>query len=128
MPQFPMTESRRRILERIPDYAVTLTPCPKRITISAGGHKIATSTEALLVSETRHDDVYYLPAADVDMSLLIETELSTYCPFKGHASYWSMKDGSLENVVWSYTDPYPEVAGLGGYLSFYADKVDITVE
>ena len=61
------------------------------------------------------------------MSQMTPTDLSTYCPFKGHASYWSMDgENDLENFVWTYKAPYPEVAGLGGYLSFYTNKVDVT--
>ena len=32
--------------------------------------------------------------------------------------------GMLENAVWSYQDPLPEVTGIHGFLAFYADKVD----
>jgi uncharacterized protein (DUF427 family) len=52
----------------------------------------------------------------------------SYCPFKGHASYWSLKGGA-ENAVWSYEDPYDDMAAIKGRLAFYADKVDsITTE
>ena len=127
MPQFPMTESRRRVLEKIPDYAVAISDAGCQVTVKHGGTIIADSTSALLIQETKHKDVYYLPVEDVDMSLLTPTELSTYCPFKGHASYWSMKgDSALENFVWAYPEPYPEVEDLRDYLSFYTDKVDVS--
>lgn len=128
MAQFPMTESRRRILEKIPDYAVTIRPAGKTVTIIVDGRLIAESDNALLVSETRHSDVYYLPREDVDLSQLRRTDLSTYCPFKGHASYWSLPGNpGCENFVWSYEDPYPEVEGIRDYLSFYTDKVSLEV-
>lgn len=123
MPQFPMTESRRKILERIPDYAVAISPAAARVRVSYQGQLIADSAAALLVEETRHAPVYYLPRADVTMQRFERTDLSTYCPFKGHASYWRM--GDLENFVWSYEDPYPEVEDLKDYLSFYTDKVTV---
>ena len=59
------------------------------------------------------------------MDAFRRTELSTYCPFKGHANYWSL--GNLENFVWSYEDPYPEIAELKDCLSFYTDKVTVEV-
>lgn len=124
MGQFPMTESRRKVLERIPDYAVDITPTNKLITVKFGDLTIAESVAALLIQETRHDDVYYLPMSDVEMSLLTSTDLSTYCPFKGHASYWSLGE-DLTNFVWSYLDPYPEVADIKDYLSFYPNQVQI---
>ena len=127
MAQFPLTESRRRILEQIPDYEVRITPATQRVRVSHDGVTLADSTQALLVQETRHADVYYVPRSDVDMSNFEATDLSTYCPFKGHASYWSLAP-DLENFVWSYEDPYPEVAALKGYLSFYTDRVQVSVD
>lgn len=125
MPQFPMTESRRRVLTMIPDYAVTITPSHKNVIISHQGQQLAASDRALLVQETRHADVYYLPREDVDLSMFTPTAHSTYCPFKGHASYWSVTGvSSLQDVAWSYEDPYPEVATLKRYMSFYTDRVE----
>jgi uncharacterized protein (DUF427 family) len=124
-----MTDSRRKVLERIPDYAVEITPAAKSITVTHNGNTIAKSDAVLLIQESRHDGVYYLPRDDVNMELLESTDLSTYCPFKGHASYWSLKGvPELENFVWSYEAPYPEVDGLKDYLSFYTNKVDIVIE
>lgn len=125
MPQFPMIESRRAILERIPDYEVAISQSPKKITVTVGDQIIAESSKALLIEETRHSDVYYLPREDVNLSMLTPTDHSTYCPFKGQASYFSY--GDLENVVWSYEDPYPEVSELKDYLSFYTDRVKQSV-
>ena len=54
-----------------------------------------------------------------------ETARSTHCPFKGDASYFTLKDGSAEaaNAVWSYEAPFPAVAEIAGHLAFYPDKV-----
>ncbi len=125
MPQFPMIPERERILAKFPDYAVDIEPAGGTVTVSVGGEQVAASKGALLVRETRHADVYYLPRADVDMSRLTPTDHSTYCPFKGHASYWSIGDEA--NIVWSYEDPYPEVDGLKNYLSFYVDRATISM-
>ena len=128
MPQFPVTPERERILARIPDYAVDIEAAAEEITVRYKGHELACSVRALLVQETRHADVYYLPREDVNMDLLARTDHSTYCPFKGHASYWSLQvDGDDEtNIVWSYENPYPEVARLKDYLSFYTDRTQVT--
>jgi uncharacterized protein (DUF427 family) len=122
-----MSDSRRRILERIPDYAVEISPAGKIITISHNDITIARSDAALLIQESRHDDVFYLPREDVNMEYLAQTDLSTYCIFKGHASYWSYQGlPELENFVWSYEVPYSEVADLKNYMSFYTNKVNLT--
>lgn len=128
MAQFSMIPERQRILGAIPDYAVAISPASRKVTVKSHGRTIAESTRALLVEETRHADVYYLPREDVDFSLLTRTDHSTYCPFKGYASYWTLQvDGAEEaNVVWSYEDPYPEVTGLKDYVSFYTNRVDVS--
>ncbi len=133
MPQFPMTDSRRKILERIPDYAVAISPYNGIVTIKSGHTVIAKTKAALLVQETRHGDVYYLPKEDVDLASLEPAKLSTYCPFKGHASYWSHKtdnelENELKNVVWCYETPYKQVEALTGYMSFYTNKVDQIID
>ncbi|HKI74633.1 MAG TPA: DUF427 domain-containing protein [Pseudomonadales bacterium] len=127
MGQFRITPRRKHILAKIPDYAVTISPAGRRVTIACQDEVIAESDDALLVQETRHADVFYLPRADVNMALLSRTEHSTYCPFKGHASYWTLEvNGSKEeNLAWSYENPDPEVAPLKDYLSFYTDRIRI---
>ena len=62
------------------------------------------------------------------MSRLVRTDHKTKCPWKGQASYYSIKGrvGMLANAVWTYEDPLPEVAQIAGYLAFHADRVTIT--
>jgi len=67
--------------------------------------------------------VYYIPRKDVKMDRLQRTAHSTHCPFKGDASYYSLKGGA-ENAVWSYEAPYDEMAAIKDHLAFYPDKVD----
>lgn len=128
MGQFPVTPERERILAKIPDYAVEVSPAGGQVTVACKGETIASSNSALLVKETRHADVYYLPREDVNMALFTATDHSTFCPFKGHASYWSLNVAGAqeENLVWSYEAPYPEVANLKDYMSFYTDRTEIS--
>lgn len=127
MPQFPMTPSREKILARLPDYAVKIEAANARVTVSHHGTVIAESTRALTVKETKHADVYYLPRDDINMNLFTATDHSTYCPFKGHASYWNLDVNKQHenNVVWSYESPYAEVEKLKGYMSFYTDRTRV---
>jgi uncharacterized protein (DUF427 family) len=62
----------------------------------------------------------------VTQRFLDRTDHETFCPFKGEASYWTIRvgDRSAENAVWGYEDPFEEVAGLAGHVAFYADRVE----
>ncbi|MFN3239373.1 MAG: DUF427 domain-containing protein [Pseudomonadales bacterium] len=129
MPQFSVIPERARILERIPDYSVTAAPLGKTATIQFHGVTVAESDEALLVKETRHDDVVYLPRSALQLEHFTASDHTTYCPFKGHANYWHLSVGEqiAENVVWSYETPYPEVSELKDYVSFYTDRTRLVL-
>ena len=64
-----------------------------------------------------------IPRSDVKMERLRRSERRSYCPYKGHASYYSLAGGA-ENAVWSYEEPYDEVSAIKDRLAFYAHKVD----
>ena len=110
-----------------PDYRVDLEPREGRWIATCGGEPIADSTRTLLVRETKHDPVVYFPRADVRFDRLEKTDHETFCPFKGHASYWTIRAGDRveENAVWGYDDPFEQVADLADYVAFYGDRVEI---
>jgi uncharacterized protein (DUF427 family) len=60
------------------------------------------------------------------MARLEPSTHTTHCPYKGDASYFHLKteDGIVENAVWTYEEPFPAVAAIKGYLSFYTSRVD----
>ena len=109
-----------------PNHPITIAPSGKRVRVLWQGKVIADSSQALALQETTYPAVYYIPRKDVDMSALKRTEHSTYCPYKGDASYYSLAaDGKeAENAVWSYEDPYSAMEEIRGYVSFYSTKVD----
>jgi uncharacterized protein (DUF427 family) len=110
-----------------PDHPITITANPKRVRVSAGGVVIADTTHALTLKEASYPAVQYLPREDANMALLARTDRTTHCPYKGDASYFSIKaDGkSLENSIWTYETPFPAMAEIAGHLAFYPDKVRI---
>jgi len=110
-----------------PDHPITVTLNPKRVRALYQGHVIADSGHALSLKEAAYKAVAYFPREDVDMDFLARTALSTYCPYKGHASYYTIaRDGEIaENAVWTYEDPYAAVDQIKGYLAFYPNQVEI---
>jgi uncharacterized protein (DUF427 family) len=111
-----------------PDHPITVEKNPARVIVRVGEQVVADTTAALVLQESNYPAVQYVPLADVDQSLLTATDTSTYCPFKGDASYYSLTtpDGELTDVIWTYREPYPAVAEIEGHVAFYADKVEIT--
>jgi len=113
-----------------PDHPITLTPNPKRITVSVNGKIIATTTQALTLKEAHYPAVQYIPRGDANMAMLERTNHSTYCPYKGDASYYSIPSrGDVgDNAVWTYEHPHAAMAQIKDYLAFYQDRVDILEE
>ena len=117
---------RSSAFSKHPNYRVDLEQGPRRVRVVFNGETIADSGKALVVHETAHEPIYYFPRDDVRLDLLERTEHHTFCPFKGEASYWTVRAGGgvAENAIWSYEDPFEEVAGLANYMSFYADQLE----
>ena len=87
------------------------------------GEVIADTRDAVELKESDYPVVYYIPRKDVKMDRLVRSKHQTVCPFKGTASYYSLKDGP-ENAVWTYETPYDEMTAIRERLAFYPDKVD----
>jgi uncharacterized protein (DUF427 family) len=109
-----------------PDHPITIERSPAHVTVTVGGKVIAATREALMLREASYPAVQYIPRKDVNMSLLERTQHSTYCPYKGDCSYYSIPSGGTRsvNAVWTYEAAYPAVAEINGYLAFYPDRVD----
>jgi uncharacterized protein (DUF427 family) len=80
-----------------PDHPITITKNPKRVVVTLGGKTIADTKDALVLKEGSYPAVYYIPRKDADMALLERTDLSTYCPYKGDASYYSIPSGGARS-------------------------------
>jgi uncharacterized protein (DUF427 family) len=81
----------------------------------------------LSLREASYPAVNYIPREDVDMALLERSDHSTYCPYKGECSYFSIPVGGEQarNAVWSYEAPYAAVAEIKNRLAFYPDRVTV---
>lgn len=95
-----------------------------------GGETIADTRASKLMHETGHLPVSYFPQEDARTDLLEPTAHSTHCPFKGDASYWTVRAGDREaqNAVWGYPDPLEEAPPIAGYMAFRFDAMDDWLE
>ena len=116
--------------DRSPDYEIRLEPCKERVRVEYQGTWIADSMKAMILHETRMPTAYYFPKDDVRMEFLEKTTHQTHCPFKGNASYWTIRTGGdeAENAVWGYEDPNSDGEDLRNYVSFYQSKISAIYE
>jgi uncharacterized protein (DUF427 family) len=118
--------------KKYPEHRLTTQPARGRVQVRYHGELIADTTSAVEMHEKSSTGkvvaavVYYLPRKDVKMERLARTAHTTYCPFKGNASYFSLAGGP-ENAVWSYEQPYDEMLAIQELLAFYPDKFEISV-
>ena len=110
-----------------PDHPITLTATRGRVRALYQGHEIADSAHALLLAEADYPPVWYFPREDVAMGFFGLTDRDTHCPYKGHASYFTIRrDGVIsENAAWSYEDPYPAMAPIRAHIAFFPEIVEI---
>ena len=115
---------------RDPNTRLDSLPSSRRVRVEIEGVTVADSTNASFLFETGLPVRYYLPKTDVRMDLLTPTDLSTACPYKGTARYWSVTvDGEAhDNVVWGYDTPLPESQKVAGLVAFYNEKLDIYID
>ena len=109
--------------KKYPDHRITTKPAGVRVRVKLDGEVIADTRDAIKLEEGDYPAVYYIPRKDVKMDRLVRSKHQTVCPFKGTASYYSLKNGA-ENAVWTYETPYDEVSVIKERLAFYPDKVD----
>ena len=109
-----------------PDHPITITPSKQHVRVSFNGKVIADSKRALVLREASYKPVFYIPREDAQMALFARTINATHCPYKGDASYYTIKvDGrEAENAIWSYETPFPAMNEIAGYLAFYPNRVD----
>ena len=122
--------ARSTAYDEHPQHTIEIVPEAGAVTVTWQGRRVVHSTRALKMLEGRYPAVYYLPREDADLSLLARTTHSTHCPFKGDAAYYSLRSGDdeSENAVWTYEDPFDQVASIRAHLAFYADRVTIDVD
>lgn len=109
-----------------PDHPITINHAASHIVVSVGGRVVADSRNALSLQEAGYPAVLYIPRADVDLSQLSRTDHSTYCPYKGDCSYYSIPAGGerSQNAIWTYESPYDAVAEIKDHMAFYPNRVD----
>ena len=103
-----------------------LVPVGAPVRVEFAGRVVAESAAALRVLETSHPPTVYLPPADVDMAMLVETARTSGCEWKGRAVYLDLVWGDRRSpsAAWRYPAPTPAFEALRDYVSFYPGRTD----
>jgi uncharacterized protein (DUF427 family) len=115
---------------RDPYTRVDILPSSRHVRVLVDGDVVADTHRPWLLFETGLPVRFYLPKPDVRMDRLEPTDSQTRCPYKGEASYWSVRAGGAvhDDLAWSYPRPLPESMRVAGLVAFYNEKVDIEVD
>ncbi len=104
------------------------TSRPARVTAD-GGTEIAGTERPVLLFETGLPARVYVPREDVAAEL-VPSDRRTVCPYKGEATYFSVRLGDrlLEDAAWSYEQPFGEALSIAGLVTFRHDEIETVRE
>ena len=115
---------------RDPYHRLDILPSSRSVRLRHGDEVLAESRRVVALFETGLQTRWYLPREDVRAELLA-SESHTICPYKGTASYHSVRLRSgevLEDVVWYYPSSHPEAADVAGLVCFYDEKLELELD
>jgi uncharacterized protein (DUF427 family) len=115
---------------RNPYHRIDILRTDRRLRVEVAGAVLVDTTETLVLHETALAPKLYVNRRLVRTDLLVPSETTTYCPYKGTASHWSAAvDGlTVADVAWSYEDPLPESLPIRGMLSFYPARATVVAD
>ena len=110
---------------RDPYCRIYVRATSRHVQVVAGDEVVAESRRAVVLSETGLPNRFYLPVDDVHRDLLELSGTHTVCPYKGTASYRSLRtpSGLILDAAWYYPEPIDGVRAIQDYLCFAADGV-----
>jgi uncharacterized protein (DUF427 family) len=107
-------------------------PSDRHVSVSLGELVIADTRRAWRVLETSHPPTWYLPPDDVTDGVLVRSDArSTFCEWKGAATYWDLllpEGRRLPAAAWCYQSPVAEYAAITGYFSFAPSRLVCAVD
>lgn len=109
------------------DHVLYMEESPRRVRAVFNGETVVDSRRAKLMHEQGLLPIYYFPEEDLRADLLEPTDHTTHCPYKGDASYRSVRvgDRTAENAVWHYPAPMQGAPPLlAGHAAMYFRSMD----
>jgi uncharacterized protein (DUF427 family) len=113
-----------------PYHRVDCRPSNRGLRVTVAGTVLVDTTDTVVVFETSLAARLYVDPAQVRTDLLRRSESTSYCNYKGDATYWSavVGDTVYDDVAWSYEDTPPETLPIRGFLSFDETRAGVLAE
>ena len=111
---------------RDPFKRIDIIHSSRHVRVVVAGETVAESHRPVLLFEGNYPTRYYLPKMDVRLDVLVPSETHTQCPYKGVASYFSVKVGDtlVKDLAWYYPFPVPESSKIKNLVCFFNERVD----
>ena len=115
---------------RDPFKRVDVVPSSRHVVVSLGGVLLADSSRAMALTETYLPLRWYVPREDVQWDALTPSTTTSDCAYKGHARYWSLASGDPDgaDIGWSYEAPLSDGERVRGYVAFWCERTDLTLD
>jgi uncharacterized protein (DUF427 family) len=114
---------------RDPFHRIDVLASSRTVRLELDGQLLAESSRPALLFETMLPARYYLPREDIRAELIPSTTTS-YCAYKGQASYWSATVGGrvIPDLAWTYEEPLHDAARVRGLIAFFDERIDVTLD
>lgn len=124
-----MSDGSEATTESVWDYPrpPLVVPSHEHVVVDLDGEVVVDTRRSLRVLETSHPPVYYVPVDDVAAGLLTPVPGTTWCEFKGTASYFDVAGASgrtLPRAAWHYPRPTSGYEALTGHVALYPGRMD----
>jgi uncharacterized protein (DUF427 family) len=113
-----------------PYHRVDCRPTTRHLRVAVAGATLVDTDDTVIVFETALEPRLYVDPSHVRTDLLRQSNTSSYCNYKGPATYWSAVVGgtTVDDVAWSYPEPLPESSPIKGFFSFDAARAEVVAE
>ena len=103
-----------------------LEPFSGHIRVVFNGEEIVNSNQTYRILETSHPPTYYIPMKDFMEDALVKTSKSSFCEWKGMASYYHVQAAGKisSNAAWGYPTVNQRYGELLNTVSIYAHMMD----
>ena len=115
---------------RNPYHRIDCLRTSRRLRVEVAGTVLVDTDATIGLYETSLAPKLYAQPSSVRTDLLQQSDTTTYCPYKGTATWWTavVGDATVADVAWSYEDPYPESEPIRGLLSFEPQRATVVTD